>query len=209
MRRHKNINTSLVDDKGPGRSKNLILNSEYQGYNSDDQRNSFVTESETVSNTDIIYNAKRSLFMFFKTLIIDFVKYSPLANIIYSITEINKTKNIELQVKPVPSKRIESISPDEVDPITEINKTKNIESQIKLIPSKRIESIFLDEVDTTTKINRPNRTNDMKLQVKPVSAKRVKRISVSDDQTELVAHNEVGKHNLPRRSTRERRSSRK
>ncbi|CAG8773965.1 8256_t:CDS:1, partial [Funneliformis caledonium] len=36
-----------------------------------------------------------------------------------------------------------------------------------------------------------------KSQVESASAKRVKRMSVSDDHTELMAHNEVEKHILP------------
>ncbi|CAG8642390.1 5873_t:CDS:2, partial [Funneliformis caledonium] len=172
------------NNKRLGQNKNLMPNSEYQEYNSDDQTNSSVTEPEAISNINI---TKKSLFTFFEILIIDFSDTLSFANVKYFITKINKTKDTKSQVEPVSIKKIEYTSLDEVDSITEINKTKNI----------KLMSVFDDHNEVE---------KDTKSQVKPVSAKRVKRISVSDDHTELVAHNEVEKHILSRRLTCKKRT---
>jgi len=184
----------LANDNRPGQNKNLIPNSEYRGYNSDDQTNSSVIEPEAVSNANI---AKKSLFIFFKILIINFNDNSSLTNVKYSITEINKTKNTKLQVES------EYTSLDEVDSITEINKTKDTKSQVESVSAKRVKRISISD-DHTAHNEVEKDTNS---HVEPVSAKRVKRLSVSDNHTELVAHNEVEKHILPHRSTRKKRTS--
>ncbi|CAG8758884.1 15736_t:CDS:2, partial [Funneliformis caledonium] len=106
--RYKIINTYSANNKRLEQNKNLMPNSEYQEYNSDDQTNSSVIESEAVSNINIIKK------------------------------KINKTKDIKSQVKPVSIKRIEYTSLDEVDSITEINKTKNIKSQVESASAKRV-----------------------------------------------------------------------
>ncbi|CAG8649509.1 13517_t:CDS:2 [Funneliformis mosseae] len=148
-RRHKIVNTYSANNKRLGQNKNLMPNSKYQEYNSDDQINSSVIEPEVISN-------------------------------------INITKEIE----PISIKRIEYTFLDEVDSITEINKTKNTKLQVKSASAKRVKRMSVSDDHNEVK-------KDTKSQVKLVSVKRVKRISVSDDNTELVTHNEIEKHILP------------